>query len=206
MLEALRKLSKKAGLHPQHDRLVELCEAIGSDARFAHLDPTALFNTAKRILGNKPKDTHTAVTMMHDMLIGGGKTDIHLAKILNSGEAPQAAEEAIVKELYSAEVKPSYSPSYSSTHTPSRPTSTIERMTAQWEGLATEHKVSVGLSCLLAGLMAISSVTQFAHAVDTDAEGKRHVHASNIIMGGVSALLTAGMLYLTHAQVRGVTR
>jgi len=52
-------------------------------------------------------------------------------------------------------------------------------------------------------MMAISSVTQLTKAVQTDEQGHRHVNASHLLMGGVSALLTAGMLYLTHAQFKG---
>ncbi len=118
--------------------------------------------------------------------------------------APNVEEGVHYERIVSSPITtPSANTTSRSAQSPSNTTSTIKRITTQWEGLATEHKVSMGLSCLLAGMMAISSVTQLTKAVQTDEQGHRHVNASHLLMGGVSALLTAGMLYLTHAQFKG---
>ncbi len=169
---------------------------LGEDPRFILAEPEVVASKVKSMLRNNQvvKNTASVLDSLHNEL------------------NPNLWQEATIAGLDSKPVKAKNTHSYSSGGggssyaTNTKPTSTIERITAQWEGLATEHKVSVGLSYILAAMTAVTAVSRLAHAVEKDPEGKNKMNVSNVMVGTFSALLAAGMAYLGHAQFKAAVR
>lgn len=187
------------------------CEKVANDPRSSGLESSKI----KEVVGQIADESKDGIKNISDAVevafqrIKSGKSvletimgDIDRSTLLSPTETAEAATVYASKKP-----TPTYSTSGSSGYhnVTTKPKTAIETFTAQWEGMATEHKVSTGISAILAAMMIVSSAAQMRQSFNKDEQGNTHFNSKSFAWAAAQALLGIGVGYLTHSQFKVAT-